>query len=66
MDVEWIDDDQRVPFSELDGNLFDLQTDPAERHNLFSNPEYADVVKKLLILLDNKFSKLDFPLYQPK
>ena len=30
-----------------DGQLFDLETDPHEQHNLWGKPEHVDVISKL-------------------
>ncbi len=53
MDIDWMRDGKRVPFEQADGNLFDLGTDPLERHNLWNDPGATDIAKELHQYLRN-------------
>jgi arylsulfatase A-like enzyme len=39
--------------------LYDLQLDPDEEHNLYGNPEYSDVARKLRARLEELRARTD-------
>lgn len=45
-----------------DGELYDLKGDPAERHNLWSDPEYVEVKMELLCRLSDRMAFTVDPL----
>jgi len=47
MDVDWYREGARVPLTEADGNLFDLQADSGEVRNLWAAPEAQEIVREL-------------------
>ena len=42
--------------------MYDLQNDPNEMNNLFGNPEYADLQKRMLGILKAKQVEYDDPI----
>lgn len=46
----------------VEGELYDLQADPGEHHNLWSRPEYSELQTRLLIRLCNRMAYLSDPL----
>jgi choline-sulfatase len=61
MDVTWIRDGRRLTIAEADGNLFDLETDPDERVNLWRSPKAQPIVRELWQALAGWFDSLDKP-----
>ena len=59
--MTWYRDGARVPLQEADGNLFDLQADPHERHNLWSVPEAQPLVHGLWLKLEEWFAGMACP-----
>jgi len=53
LDLPWMKDGRRI--TELDGNLFDLEADPQERVNLWSDPQHAETRADLLRQLEAWF-----------
>jgi choline-sulfatase len=61
MDVSWMKDGRRLSLAESDGNLFDLESDPFERRNLWSDPSSRPVIDRLMKRLEIWFEGLDKP-----
>jgi hypothetical protein len=61
MDVTWYRDGERLELEEADGNLFDLDADPRERFNLWSEPAMQPTVKRLWRLLERWSAEIDHP-----
>ena len=59
MDVTWSDEGRRLGEDELDGNLFDLSEDPAERVNLYDEPSHDPVRRELLERLERWQAQID-------
>ena len=61
MDVTWMRDGEVLTGDDLDGQLFDLEADPLERHNLFHDPGHRADVDALLGRIGDWFEPLDRP-----
>jgi len=61
LDETWMAGGRRVPAEEADGNLFDLQNDPLERHNLWRTPAYATDVVSLRARIESWWNSLERP-----
>ncbi len=57
MDINWMYQGRRIADEDPDGQLFDVNNDPMERHNRFNDPEYQSVVAKLKSRLDEWMSR---------
>jgi len=61
MDITWMRDGRRVRFEEADGNFFDLESDPQERRNLWTDPDAQPVIATLNAELEKWFERMDKP-----
>lgn len=61
LDIDWMAEGRRFSQDQMNGLLFDLETDPLERHNLFYCPEHAATVDRLIQNLELWFDDLAQP-----
>lgn len=61
MDVSWMRDGEVLTGDAFDGQLFDLEANSLERHNLFHDPGHRAAVDALLGRIAGWFDTLDKP-----
>lgn len=61
MDLSWMQNGHRIPMDQADGNLFDLQVDPEEKHNLWTDTKSNSVITELVRTLEHWFEGMDKP-----
>jgi choline-sulfatase len=59
LDADWFIDGRQVPEAMQDGNLYDLEIDPGELHNLWTNPARAEVRRELMHRIDAWLASLE-------
>ncbi len=62
LDETWMEGGARLTPEDADGNLFDLEQDPLERTNRWSDPSYGPVVAELRERLERWWQSLDRPV----
>jgi len=69
--IYWYNEGMGLPGTQPGGQekeweLFDLDKDPLELFNLFSEPEYAPIVRQMMVQLDRKQAEIgDEPIHTP-